>query len=66
MRKRLLFCEGDRALEQVAQRGCGVTLPGDTQNVPGCDPTQPAIEEPAIAGVGLGELHRSLPTSSIL
>jgi len=34
----LLHFEGDRAPEQVAQRGCGVSFSGDIQDPPGCGP----------------------------
>ncbi|PKU48374.1 hypothetical protein llap_1282 [Limosa lapponica baueri] len=44
------FFEGDRALEQAAQRGCRVIFSGDTQNPPGCVPVQPGLGEPALAG----------------
>jgi len=39
---KLLYLEGDRALEQAAQRGCGVSFSGGTQNPYGYFPTQPA------------------------
>jgi len=50
--------EGDRALEQAAQRVCGVSS-GDIQNPPGRGPVQPAVGDPALAG-GLDQMiHRS-------
>ena len=45
---KLLHSEGDRALEQVAQRGCGVSS-GDIQNPPGRAPVQPALGDLALA-----------------
>jgi len=42
--------EGDGALEQGAQRGCGVSFSGDIQNPPGQGPVQPALCDPALAG----------------
>jgi len=47
--------EGDGALEQVAQGGCGVSFSGDIQNLPGQGPVQPAIGDPASAG-GLDQM----------
>lgn len=38
MREELLYCDVNRALEQVAQRGCGVSLTGDTQEPFGGNP----------------------------
>ena len=46
----LLHSEGDGALEQVAQRGCGVSFSRDTQNPPGQGPVQPAVGDPASSG----------------
>ena len=46
----LVHSEGDRALEQAAQRGCGVSFSGDVQSPPGHGPVQPAVGDPASAG----------------
>ena len=46
----LLPSEGDGALEQAAQGGCGVSLSGDIQDLPGQGPVQPAGGGPASAG----------------
>ena len=46
----LLPSEGDGALEQAAQGGCGVSFSGDVQDLPGQDPVQPAVGDPASAG----------------
>ena len=40
----------DGALEQAAQGGCGVSFSGDTQDLPGEGPVQPAVGDPASAG----------------
>ena len=42
--------EGDGALEQAAQGGCGVSFSGDIQDLPGQGPVQPAVGDPASAG----------------
>jgi len=46
----LLHSEGDRALEQAAQGGCGVSFFRDIQEPPGQGPVQPALGHPALAG----------------
>ena len=42
--------EGDGALEQAAQGGCGVSFSGDIQDQPGHGPLQPTVGGPALAG----------------
>jgi len=46
----LLPSEGDGALAQAAQRGCGISFSGDIQDPPGEGPVQPAVGDPASAG----------------
>jgi len=46
----LLPSEGDRALEQVVQRGYEVSFSGGTEHPPGQGPVQPAVGDPALAG----------------
>ena len=46
----LLPSEGDGALEQAAQGGCGVSFSEDTQAPPGRGAVQPALGDPAWAG----------------
>ena len=45
-----LLSEGDVALEQAAQGGCGVSFSGDIQDPPGQGPLQPFAGDPASAG----------------
>ena len=46
----LLPSEGDGALEQAAQGGCGVSFSGDIQDLPGCGPLEHAVGDPVSAG----------------
>ena len=46
----LLPSEGERALAQAAEGGCGVSFSGDIQDPPGQGPVQPAVGDPASAG----------------
>jgi len=46
----LLPSEGDGALGQAAQGGCGVSFSGDIPAPPGQGPVQPGLGDPASAG----------------
>lgn len=39
--------EGNRTLEQAAQKGCGLSTSGVIQNPPGGNPVQPVLGKPA-------------------
>ena len=66
MAKELLHIEGDGALEQAAQGGCGFNFSGDIQDPRGHPPVWPVVEGLFCRGVGLDDLWRSLPTPIIL
>jgi len=50
LKEELLYFEGNRAVEQAAQGGCGVSFSGDIQDPPGWGPVRPALGDPALAG----------------
>jgi len=50
----LLPSEGDRALAQAAQGGCGVSFSGDIPDLPGHGAVQAALRDPASAGGWIG------------
>ena len=59
-KEELLPSEGDGALAQAAQGGCGVSFSGDIQTPAGCGAVQPALGDPALTG-GVGWVtHRGL------
>ena len=50
LEEELLPSEGDGALAQAAQGGCGVSFSGDIPAPPGRGAVQPAVGDPAWAG----------------
>jgi len=49
LKKKLFPCEGSQTLEQVAQKGCEVSILGDTPNSTGHSPQQPALVHPTLS-----------------
>lgn len=43
IRESCCHCESDQALVQIVQSGCGVSILGDSQKLPGYGPEQPAV-----------------------
>lgn len=50
IKEKFLYIEGGRAQEEAAQEGCGVSLSGDIQNIPGYIPGSPAVGDSALSG----------------
>lgn len=59
---KFLFLEGDRALKEASQRGCGVSFSGDGKNTPAACPGWTSFSR----GIGLGDLQGSPPSPAIL
>ncbi|KAK4806640.1 hypothetical protein QYF61_022946 [Mycteria americana] len=56
--KTLAECEGGHALDTVAQRGCALSIRGDTQNPTGNDHQHPAAADPSLSRLfGLDDLQ---------
>jgi len=62
---KIFLTVSDRALEQAAQRACGVPFYGDIQARSGCLLVQPAVGDLLCRGVGLDPWW-SLSTPTIL
>lgn len=64
---RLLSLRSNSLAVVIVQRGCGVSIPGDSQNLTAHRPGHPAPAHLALSwGLGCNDLQRSLPTSAIL
>lgn len=51
-RKCFFHFEGGQTLTQIARRGCRSSVFGDTWNLPGCGPQQPALGDSVLRRVG--------------
>jgi len=60
----LLPSEGDGALKQAAQGGCGVSFSEDIQDPPGQGPVQPALGDPGLAE-GLDQVTHRGPSQPL-
>jgi len=61
------YSKGDKIQEQVAQRVCGVSMPGGIQNPVEHSPDQPTPAHSAVnRDVKLDDLQRSIPSLTIL
>ncbi|KAK4827437.1 hypothetical protein QYF61_017994 [Mycteria americana] len=66
-KKQLSHFEGDRTVEQVVLRSCGISILGDIQNPTGHGPEQLALMEHSLSRrVELDYLQRFLPTSTVV
>ena len=59
-----LYSEGDGALEQAAQRGCGFSFSGDIEDPSGRGPVQSDVGDPALA-VGLDWMTHRCPFQTL-
>jgi len=62
IRKSFFYSESDQTLEQVAQRGCGVSIIGNSHNLNGHSPEQPGLADSALQGLGLQTLEGAFET----
>ncbi|KAK4830129.1 hypothetical protein QYF61_008556 [Mycteria americana] len=64
-KKKLYYCEGGQTLELAAQRGCGLSILGNMQDLAGRGFEQPALTDHALGKqVGLDELQKCPLTST--
>lgn len=61
------YCGDGSTPEQVARKRCEVSVLGDVQSAAGHSPGQPAVVSLSLRrGIGLGDLQRCLPSSTVL